>query len=163
MGGLFIFVYIFILYKSLYGKGVKLSLIEVFDFFMIDVVEFGLSCDIDMVLYIFELNQYMFLINFDVYLLVKIGREYNELYVQLVDFIEFVFVLRGQGERIIIVNYGLDLLLGKYYQMVCEVCGEFVVSGGMVCVNCGNVRFIKGVSERLCELSDQFEVCVLCL
>ena len=45
MGGLFIPAHIFTPHKSLYGKGVKSSLTEVFDPSMIDAVELGLSCD----------------------------------------------------------------------------------------------------------------------
>lgn len=158
MGGLFIPAHIFTPHKSLYGKGVKSSLTEVFDPSMIDAVELGLSCDTDMASHISELNQYTFLTNSDAHSLAKIGREYNELYVQSADFTEFALALRGQGERTITANYGLDPLLGKYYQTACEACGEPAVSGGTACANCGNARFTKGVSERLRELSDQPEV-----
>ncbi|MCY8659734.1 TIGR00375 family protein, partial [Bacillus spizizenii] len=86
MGGLFIPAHIFTPHKSLYGKGVKSSLTEVFDPSMIDAVELGLSCDTDMASHISELNQYTFLTNSDAHSLAKIGREYNELYVQSADF-----------------------------------------------------------------------------
>ncbi|MEC0319805.1 TIGR00375 family protein [Bacillus subtilis] len=157
MGGLFIPAHIFTPHKSLYGKGVKSSLTEVFVPSMIDAVELGLSCDTDMASHVSQLNPYPFLTNSDAHSLGKIGREYNELYVQSADFTEFALALKGQDDRKIIANYGLDPLLGKYYQTACEACGEPAVSGETACANCGNARFTKGVSERLRELSDQLE------
>lgn len=155
MGGLFIPAHIFTPHKSLYGKGVKSTLTEVFDSSMIDAVELGLSCDTPMASRVSELNKYSFLTNSDAHSLGKIGREYNELYVASADFSEFALALKGQDNRKITANYGLDPLLGKYYQTACEVCGKRTESGATACAECGSARLTKGVSERLCELSDQ--------
>ncbi|QDK69491.1 TIGR00375 family protein [Bacillus halotolerans] len=155
MGGLFIPAHIFTPHKSLYGKGVKSSLTEVFDSSMIDAVELGLSCDTPMASRVSELNKYSFLTNSDAHSLGKIGREYNEIYVQSADFSEFALALKGKDNRKITANYGLDPLLGKYYQTACEVCGERTVSGATACAECGSARLTKGVSQRLRELSDQ--------
>lgn len=140
------------------GQEFEASLTEVFDPSMIDAVELGLSCDTDMASHVSQLNPYPFLTNSDAHSLGKIGREYNELYVQSADFTEFALALKGQDDRKIIANYGLDPLLGKYYQTACEACGEPAVSGETACANCGKARFTKGVSDRLRELSDQLEV-----
>ncbi len=96
---------------------------------MIDAVELGLSCDTDMASQVSELNPYPFLTNSDAHSLGKIGREYNELYVQSADFTEFALALKGNR------RYGR------------RICGEM-----------RELRnFTKGVSERLRELSDQLE------
>lgn len=58
--GLFIPAHIFTPFKSLYGKGVKKSLSEVFDPAQIDAVELGLSSDTDMVRNIEEIKSYPF-------------------------------------------------------------------------------------------------------
>lgn len=78
---------------------------------MIDAVELGLSCDTDMASHVSQLNPYPFLTNSDAHSLGKIGREYNELYVQSADFTEFALALKGQDDRKIIANYGL----GRYW------------------------------------------------
>lgn len=87
--GLFIPAHIFTPFKSLYGKGVKKSLSEVFDPAQIDAVELGLSSDTDMVRNIEEIKSYPFLTNSDAHSLEKIAREYNALQLKEATFKEF--------------------------------------------------------------------------
>ncbi|MBU5263118.1 TIGR00375 family protein [Bacillus atrophaeus] len=157
LGGLFIPAHIFTPHKSLYGKGVKTSLAEIFDPELIDAVELGLSCDSYMASQVSELNNYSFLTNSDAHSLGKIGREYNKLIMSEANFSEFALALKGRENRGIAANYGLNPLLGKYYRTACEACGEPAVKEGESCASCGGRRFTKGVSERLSELSDQPE------
>ena len=56
LGGLFIPAHVFTPFKSLYGKGVRSSLTEVFDPELIDAIELGLSSDTEMVKDIEELD-----------------------------------------------------------------------------------------------------------
>src|SRR5699024_7925354 len=65
LSGLFIPAHVFTPFKSLYGKGVKYSLTEVFDPDLIDGIELGLSSDTHMANEIEELNDYTFLTNSD--------------------------------------------------------------------------------------------------
>ena len=120
MEGLFIPAHVFTPFKSLYGKGVKRSLTEVFDPQLIDGIELGLSSDTTMVSGIRELQPYSFVTNSDAHSLGKIAREYQVLQLAAVNFIELKKALHGQDGRMITANYGLNPLLGKYYQTVCE-------------------------------------------
>ncbi|SDP89998.1 TIGR00375 family protein [Litchfieldia salsa] len=56
--GLFIPAHVFTPYKSLYGKGVKSTLTEVFNPLLIDAIELGLSSDTIMADHISELHAY---------------------------------------------------------------------------------------------------------
>lgn len=69
--GLFIPAHVFTPFKSLYGKGVKTSLLEVFNPDLIDGVELGLSSDTSMADTIHELQPYTFLTNSDAHSLEK--------------------------------------------------------------------------------------------
>ncbi|MCY8100110.1 TIGR00375 family protein [Bacillus haynesii] len=157
LGGLFIPAHIFTPHKSLYGKGVKFSLQEVFDPKMIDAVELGLSSDTDMASHVSELNPYAFLTNSDAHSLGKIGREYNKLHIKHASFQEFSLALKGQEGRCIAANYGMNPQLGKYFQTACERCGRLQEADETVCKACGSRKFTKGVSMRLMELYDQDE------
>ncbi|WP_353856519.1 TIGR00375 family protein [Bacillus sp. Bos-x628] len=155
LGGLFIPAHIFTPHKSLYGKGVKASLTEVFDPNFIDAVELGLSCDTSMASQLSELNRYPFLTNSDAHSLGKIAREYTKILMDHASFREFALALQGKDGRKITGNYGLAPQLGKYYHTTCEKCGVRPNENDHVCQACGHTRFIKGVSERLKELADQ--------
>ncbi|NPC93164.1 TIGR00375 family protein [Bacillus sp. WMMC1349] len=155
LGGLFIPAHIFTPHKSLYGKGVKLSLTEVFDERLIDAVELGLSSDTSMASHISELNQYPFLTNSDAHSLGKIGREYNKLLLKHASFHEISLALTNSQGRRITANYGMNPQLGKYYQTACEKCGYLKEHDQTECKACGSQKFTKGVSIRLQELSDQ--------
>jgi uncharacterized protein (TIGR00375 family) len=153
LDGLFVPAHVFTPFKSLYGKGVKESLTEVFDPKLIDAIELGLSSDTTMVSNILEIQQYPFLTNSDAHSLGKIAREYQKLRVKEPTFEEFKKVLHQQDGREIIANYGLNPMLGKYYQTVCANCLTRVDHGQSTCPHCHNERFIKGVSTRIKELS----------
>ncbi|MGE6629441.1 TIGR00375 family protein [Bacillus sp. NPDC077027] len=155
LGGLFIPAHIFTPHKSLYGKGVKTSLTEVFDPDLIDAVELGLSCDTSMASQLSELNRYPFLTNSDAHSLGKIAREYTKIRMQHASFTEFQLALQEKEGRKITGNYGLAPRLGKYYHTTCEKCGTTPAHGAESCLSCGHSRFTKGVSERLKELADQ--------
>lgn len=153
-GGLFIPAHVFTPFKSLYGKGVQRSLTEVFDADLIDGIELGLSSDTQMVERIKELHRYPFLTNSDAHSLGKMAREYGKFLMKEANFYELKKVLRNEGGRSIRANYGLNPLLGKYYQSVCVDCGEQVRKEMQMCSACGSSHLIKGVSTRIEELSD---------
>ncbi|OLP64482.1 hypothetical protein BACPU_24060 [Bacillus pumilus] len=156
LGGLFIPAHIFTPHKSLYGKGVKVSLTEVFDPDQIDAVELGLSCDTSMASQLSELNRYPFLTNSDAHSLGKIAREYTKIQMDHASFTEFALALQGKDGRKITGNYGLAPRLGKYYHTTCEKCGTRPeIEDEKKCHACGHTWWTKGVSERLKELADQ--------
>lgn len=152
--GLFVPAHVFTPFKSLYGKGVKASLTEVFDPNLIDAIELGLSSDTHMVSHIKEIQQYSFLSNSDAHSLGKMAREYVTLALNDANFNEFKMALRNQAERKISANYGLNPLLGKYYETVCADCGQHIADNINVCTNCNSAKLIKGVATRIQELSD---------
>ena len=153
LDGLFIPAHVFTPFKSLYGKGVQRSLSEVFDPQLIDGIEIGLSSDTTMVNGIRELQPYTFVTNSDAHSLGKIAREYQMLQLTAASFTELKKALKEQDGRMIKANYGLNPLLGKYYQTVCEGCGTHT-SKKQLCEVCGSEKFIKGVSIRIKELSE---------
>ncbi len=155
LGGLFVPAHVFTPFKSLYGKGVKSSLSEVFDAENIDAIELGLSSDTRMVEGIKEIQRYSFLTNSDAHSLGKMAREYQKLLLEQSSFGELKKALRGQEGRTILANYGLNPLLGKYYQTVCAKCGLQIPDEEASCPHCGGGTFIKGVSTRIRELSDE--------
>lgn len=154
LGGLFIPAHVFTPFKSLYGRGVKKSLTEVFNADLIDAIELGLSSDTEMVSGIQELSRYSFVTNSDAHSLGKMAREYQKLHFQQANFTELQKALHGKDGRAIVENYGLNPLLGKYYQTVCGNCGEQVRNTESRCPQCGNQHIIKGVSTRIQELTD---------
>ncbi|WP_428909000.1 TIGR00375 family protein [Niallia sp. Krafla_26] len=152
--GLFIPAHVFTPFKSLYGKGVRSSLQEVFIPEWIDGIELGLSSDTYMADGIAELHSYPFLSNSDAHSLGKIAREYQIIEMVEPTFNEFGKALRNEDGRGIVANYGLDPLLGKYHQTVCEKClHPFLPEVEGVCENCGHSKYVKGVAERIAELS----------
>src|SRR5699024_10601815 len=89
LSGLFIIAHVFTPFKSLYGKGVRTSLKEVFDPDLIDAIELGLSSDTSMADQIAELHDYTFVSNSDAHSLAKIAREYQEIIMEEPTFKEF--------------------------------------------------------------------------
>lgn len=152
LGGLFIPAHVFTPFKSLYGKGVKSSLEEVFHPDLIDGIEIGLSANTDMADKLAELHGYPLLTNSDAHSLAKIAREY-----QLIQMLEPTFenlkeALLGENNQRILANYGLDPMLGKYHQTVCAKCSAKANFKTEECSECGHKKFIKGVAERILEL-----------
>ncbi|MCM3714843.1 endonuclease Q family protein [Alkalihalobacillus oceani] len=151
LDGLFIPAHVFTPFKSVYGKGVKRSLAEIFDPDLIDAIELGLSSDTTMADQIEELHRYPYLTNSDAHSLEKMAREYQMIRLGQPSFSEFKQALKNEQGRMIVSNFGLNPLLGKYYQTRCAVCGE-VTASGTACSACGSHKQIKGVADRLREL-----------
>ncbi|MGM8211677.1 endonuclease Q family protein [Virgibacillus sp. W0430] len=151
--GIFIPAHIFTPFKSLYGKGVKQSLTEILDPKQIDGVELGLSSDSMMADQIKELHAYTYLSNSDAHSLNKIGREYQAVLLKEPSFIEFCRALHHVNGRKIIANYGMNPQLGKYYTTVCANCLQTTSKERSTCVTCGAQKIIKGVFDRIQELS----------
>ncbi|WP_147533861.1 endonuclease Q family protein [Bacillus marasmi] len=151
-GGLFIPAHVFTPFKSLYGKGVKRSLVEVLDPEQIDGIELGLSSDTSMADSLGELHRYTFVTNSDAHSLPKIAREYQVIAMREPSFAEFKKALHQVGGRGIVANYGLDPLLGKYHQSVCANCQTSYSSEATNCPNCLSTKTVKGVAERILEL-----------
>lgn len=152
MGGIFIPAHVFTPFKSLYGKGVNRSLTEVFDPYLIDGIELGLSSDTDMADQIGEIHPYTFVTNSDAHSLAKIAREYQVIEMKEPTFAELQKALIGEDGRKVIANYGLDPLLGKYHKTVCADCLHPAHEGEQVCGHCGHKKIIKGVADRILEL-----------
>ncbi|MBD8070340.1 endonuclease Q family protein [Bacillus sp. PS06] len=156
LSGLFIPAHVFTPYKSLYGKGVKSTLSEVFNPKQIDAIELGLSSNTKMADHIQELHSYTFVTNSDAHSLAKIAREYQQIRMEQPTFEELRKALHQQSGRQIVANYGLDPLLGKYHKTTCEGCEKVIED--MVqerCPYCGNQKFVKGVYNRIMELGNE--------
>ncbi|WP_307328180.1 endonuclease Q family protein [Evansella vedderi] len=151
LSGLFIPAHVFTPFKSLYGKGVYVSLEEVFDPNLIDAIELGLSSDTTMAEKLPELNNYTFLSNSDAHSVTKIAREHQIIVLLKPSFLEIDKALKEQGGRRIKRNVGLHPKLGKYYQTVCSICFAPFQNG--ICSNGHKGKSIKGVAERIEELS----------
>ena len=151
LNGLFIPAHVFTPFKSLYGRGVKNTLTEVFNPDLIDAIELGLSSDTTMVEEIDELNNYTFLTNSDAHSLIKMAREYQTIAMEASNFTEFKLALHEKEGRRMIANYGMHPRLGKYYQSICKYCDNTTFSE-TVCLKCSRKGKIKGVAERIKEL-----------
>ncbi|NIK12365.1 endonuclease Q family protein [Alkalibacillus almallahensis] len=150
--GLFIPAHIFTPFKSLYGKGVKTHLSEVFDSNYIDAVELGLSCDSSMANTISELRDYTFLTNSDAHSLEMIGREYQALLLEQPSFDSLRQALSENGESKVSYNYGLNPKLGKYYSSVCQSCHQ-QIHNPLQCEYCHSTKVLKGVPNRINEIA----------
>lgn len=154
LSGIFIPAHIFTPFKSLYGKGVKSSLTEVLDPDLVDGVELGLSSDTQMADQIRELHAYTFVSNSDAHSLPKIAREYQEILMKEPSFQEFHYALHQVKGRKILRNFGMNPQLGKYHTTVCANCMEILSPQDKACFNCGSTKIVKGVFDRIQELSD---------
>src|SRR5690606_6291221 len=157
VGGLFIPAHVFTPFKSLFGKGVERSLTEVFNPELIDAIELGLSSNTEMADHLKELHQYTYISNSDAHSLQKIAREYQVIQLDHLSYLEFEKAIKRKDGREIVANFGLDPRLGKYYGTTCAKCFTRIKQGMVECPNCGSVKFTKGVSERIKELSDTSE------
>ncbi|WP_164668702.1 endonuclease Q family protein [Virgibacillus doumboii] len=154
LSGIFIPAHVFTPFKSMYGKGVHKSLKEVLDPDLIDGIELGLSSDTEMADQISELHDYTFLSNSDAHSLPKIAREYQEILMEEPSFKEFNWALSNIDGRGIKQNFGMNPHLGKYYTTVCSQCLEPLTTVAKQCHACGSQKIIKGVFDRIQELSD---------
>lgn len=153
-GGLFIPAHIFTPFKSLYGKGVRTSLEEVLDNRFIDAVELGLSADTGMASHLYELQPYTYVTNSDAHSTANMAREYQSIRMKDPSFEELRLALHNRSGRKVNVNYGMDPRMGKYYQTVCAACLHQRSDNEEIrCPSCGKEKWIKGVSDRIRELS----------
>lgn len=152
LSGLFIPAHVFTPFKSLYGKGVHVSLTEVFDPMLIDAVELGLSSDTYMAENLLELNNYTFLTNSDAHSAEKIAREHQIMTLAEPTFYEFSLALQEKEGRKVAKNIGMHPKLGKYYETVCEECLAPIVDGK--CMNGHQKGIVRGVHDRIVELTE---------
>jgi len=152
--GIFIPAHVFTPFKSLYGKGVKKSLEEVFDPDLIDGIELGLSSDTQMADQISELHSFTYVTNSDAHSLAKIAREYQQIRMEKASFKEFYWALHNVNNRSIIRNFGMNPQLGKYHSTVCNECSTPVKYKAKRCPNCGSTKITNGVFDRIQELKD---------
>ncbi|SFA97654.1 MULTISPECIES: endonuclease Q family protein [unclassified Bacillus (in: firmicutes)] len=153
--GLFIPAHVFTPFKSLYGKGVKKTLEEVFVPDLIDGIELGLSADTLMADSVNELHRYPYLSNSDAHSLGKIAREYQTIQMEKPTFHELKLALLEREGRGVAANYGLDPLLGKYHQTTCANCLKRFEESELRCSNCGGMKKVKGVASRIMELKNE--------
>lgn len=154
MGGLFIPAHVFTPFKSIFGSAAD-HLSEILDPSLVEGIELGLSADSAMADSLKELHTYPYLSNSDAHSLSKIGREYNQMWVKEASFLEFQKVLKRQENRRIMANYGLDPRLGKYYRTRCLSCDALWEDTTLEnCSVCGSNKKVKGVLDRIYELSD---------
>lgn len=157
LDGLFIPAHIFTPFKSLYGKGVEASLTEILLPELIDAVELGLSSDTEMAEQIKELQSYTFVTNSDAHSIRKIAREYQSISMNEATFSELKLALQQKHNRQITANFGMNPKLGKYHTTVCENCLQPLSKHQGPCSFCGHAKTIKGVKDRITELSTSGE------
>jgi uncharacterized protein (TIGR00375 family) len=124
----------------------------------IAAIELGLSADTEMAGHLSQLDRYPFLTNSDAHSTGMLGRECNELRLAKPSFQELRLALLGQDGRGIAANYGLHPQLGKYHTSYCSSCKKALSSDDEiagVCLACGNVKLVRGVSGRIRELADR--------
>lgn len=157
LGGLFIPAHAFTPHKGVYGTCVR-RLHDMFgdDLAKLDGLELGLSADSYLADRIGELAELTFLSNSDAHSLPKIAREYNVVAVGEADFAEVTMALRREQGRRVSDNYGLDPRLGKYHRTFCLACETITTASPPVevCPNCESREVVKGVLDRITEISD---------
>ena len=151
LDGWFIPAHVFTPFKSLYGKGVNISLTEVLIPELIDAVELGLSSDTTMADQLMELWSYPFLTNSDAHSVSKIGREHQIVRLARPNLAEITKACKNKDGRMIVENIGLHPRLGKYYGTTCRRCEE--TEKMCSCTSKGKNSLIKGVAERIKELA----------
>ena len=155
---LFIPAHAFTPHKSLFGACTdRLStVLPESEYSHLAAIELGLSADSEMADQVRELWDFEFLTNSDAHSPEKIGREYNLMEMEAPVYEECAAAFRRQRGRCIARNYGMDPRLGKYHHNCCDKCGR-IFSGAAengICPDCGGMKVVKGVSERLKEIAD---------
>lgn len=128
---------------------------EILDSDKIDAVELGLSADTEMASQLAELSPYTYVTNSDAHSLGKLAREYQLVRMDGLSLEELKLALHRKDGRGIVANYGMDPKMGKYHKTVCGNCLHPVAATGCTC---RKSRLVKGVSERIKELSDEGQV-----
>lgn len=154
--GILIPAHIFTPFKSILGSATN-RLANVFKPNQIAGVELGLSSDSYLADRLSELHSLTFLTNSDAHSIPNIGREYNEFLMKEASFKEWESVLQRKNGRKVTANYGLDPRLGKYYRSRCKVCDCLWSAANHMnqCPECGSLKRVKGVRDRIEELADQ--------
>lgn len=158
-GGILIPAHIFTPYKSVYGSCAD-RMSDILDVDKLAAVELGLSADTEMASYISELDELTFITDSDAHSLGKIGREYNTFAMKEPSFEELVKALARQDGRRVTANYGLNPRLGKYHRTYCAVCSSILDESEMAterCLYCGSPKIVRGVMDRIQEVSDRAE------
>ncbi|WNQ09364.1 endonuclease Q family protein [Paenibacillus aurantius] len=158
-GGIVIPAHIFTPHKSIYGS-CSSRMADLLDLDGLAAVELGLSSDTGMAGCLSELDRLAFVTNSDAHSLGKIGREYNRMRLESPSYREVVLALRGEQGRAIEANYGLNPRLGKYHRTYCGQCESILDEAGTAverCLNCGSTKIVRGVMDRIEEISDREE------
>ncbi|HEY8495974.1 MAG TPA: endonuclease Q family protein [Limnochordales bacterium] len=157
-GGVLVPAHAFTPHKGFYGACAD-RLTDVFGAAAerIPAVELGLSADTAMADQVSELEAKTFLSSSDAHSLNRIAREYTALALAAPTFAELVLALRRETGRRVTANYGLDPRLGKYYRSACLACGAIAGQPPPVvaCARCGSRKLVKGVLDRLAEITDR--------
>ncbi|GIP32303.1 endonuclease Q family protein [Paenibacillus sp. J2TS4] len=156
-GGIVIPAHIFTPHKSVYGSCTS-RISELLDPDNVAAVELGLSSDTEMAGGISELDPLSFVTNSDAHSLGKIGREYNQMAMKEPSFQELVLALSGREGRAVTANYGLNPRLGKYHRTFCSQCDTILEESHSAeerCPCCGSRKIVRGVWDRIMELSDR--------
>lgn len=157
LDGIIIPAHVFTPYKSVFGSCTE-RLADIFSPIAlkeIPALELGLSADSRLADCLEELSGFTFLTNSDAHSLAKIGREYNIIMMEKPSFKELLLALKRKNGRRVIANYGLDPKLGKYHRTYCEECHTTATCPPPVffCEKCHSNRMIKGVLDRIIEIS----------
>jgi len=158
--GILVPAHCFTPYKSFYGNCTS-SLKRIFKEKYDDIyaIELGLSSDTFLADEISELENKTFLTNSDAHSLPRIAREYNKMQMEDINFEEFLKVLKREGNRKILKNYGLDPKLGKYHRTYCEICNKQIPGKAPVtiCDTCDSKNITMGVYDRIEVIKDKKE------
>lgn len=159
LGGVYIPAHVFTPHKSFYGTCAD-RLSDIFSreaLAAIPSVELGLSSDTGMACRISELDGKTFLSNSDAHSLAKIGREYNVMALEALNYQEIMMALNNEGGRHITANYGLLPSLGKYHRTFCLTCGRILTDPPplFACTADPSHRVVVGVRDRLEIIKDR--------
>jgi len=154
--------HVFTPHKSLYGAcATRMAhILSDREMALVSGVELGLSADSFLADRIDELADFTFLSNSDAHSLEKIAREYNVLTLQAPTFQECCLAFARKGGRRVAENYGLDPRLGKYHRTFCQACDYIYPDGSSIsiqCPQCGGVKMITGVFDRIETIADRKE------
>lgn len=149
--------HVFTPHKSVYGTCTKRLEYILSDkqLSMLSAIELGLSADTLLADRIEELAEFTFLTNSDAHSLDKIAREYNAFLLAQPTYQECLMAFTRKDGRQVKANYGLDPRLGKYHRTLCTTCETVFTQYYALCPHCGSSKLIKGVWERIQEISDR--------
>ncbi len=155
-GGFLIPAHAFTPHKGVLGACVA-DLRDVFGARDLIGLELGLSSDTSMADTVSSLRHLTFLTSSDAHSLSKIGREYMEFSLEVLNFRSLAEALRREGDNRLIANYGMAPMLGKYHRTYCPVCNTIFTDPDPVfaCPNCPQDKIILGVWDRLQQIADQ--------